>query len=94
MPVSPLPVPLAHWIVFFGIGFVILAMLVRVVASLFRMDERYAIIRFLARVTDPFIDPVRRIVRPAGIFDFSFLIAWFLLITIQTLLLQALPPTW
>ena len=94
MPVSPLPVPLAHWIVFFGIGFVILAMLVRVIASLFRFDERYAIIRFLARVTDPFIDPVRRIVRPAGIFDFSFLIAWFLLITIQTLLLQALPPTW
>jgi len=69
-------------------------MLVRAIASWFRIDERYAIIRFLARVTDPFIEPVRRIVGRVGVFDISFLIAWFLLGTIETLLLQALPPTW
>ena len=91
---SPLPIPLAHWIVFFGIGFLILAMLVRIIATWFRIDERYAIIRFLARVTDPFIDPVRRIIRPVGGFDLSFPIAWFMLGTLETLLLQALPPTW
>jgi len=91
---SPLPFPLVHWVVFYGIGFLILAMLVRAIASWFRIDERYAIIRFLTRVTDPFIDPVRRIVRPAGVMDFSFLIAWFMLGTIETLLLQALPPAW
>jgi len=91
---SPLPFPLVHWIVFYGIGFLILAMLVRAIASWFRIDERYAIIRFLARVTNPFIDPVRSIVRPVGVMDLSFLIAWFMLITIETLLLQALPPTW
>ena len=91
---SPLPFPLVHWIVSFGIGFLILAMLVRAIASWFRIDERYAIIRFLARVTDPFIEPVRRIVGRVGVFDISFLIAWFLLGTIETLLLQALPPTW
>ena len=91
---SPLPFPLVHWIVSFGIGFLILAMLVRAIASWFRIDERYAIIRFLARVTDPFIDPVRRIVGRVGVFDISFLIAWFLLGTVETLLLQALPPTW
>jgi YggT family protein len=83
-----------HWIVFYGIGFLILAMLVRIIASWFRIDERYAIIRFLARVTDPFIDPVRRLVGRVGVFDLSFLITWFLLGTIETLLLQALPPTW
>ena len=92
--ISPLPFPLVHWIVFFGIGFLILAMLIRAIASWFRIDERYAIIRFLARITDPFIDPVRRIVRPVGVMDLSFLIAWFLLGTIETLLLQALPLTW
>jgi YggT family protein len=91
---SPLPFPLVHWIVFYGIGFLILSMIVRVIASLFRLDERYAIIRFLARLTDPFIDPVRRIVGRVGVFDISFLIAWFMLITIETLLLQALPSTW
>lgn len=77
----------------FGIDALVIAMLVRVIASWFQFDERFAFIRFLAKLTDPFIRPIRRIVRPAaGLFDFSFLIAWFMLITIQILLLQALPP--
>lgn len=77
----------------YGIDALVIAMLVRVIASWFQFDERFPFIRFLARLTDPFIVPVRRIVRPAaGLFDFSFLIAWFLLLTIQVLLLQALPP--
>jgi YggT family protein len=83
-----------HIIVDYGIGFLILAMLVRVIASWFRIDERYAFIRFLARITDPFIVPIRRIVRPVGVLDLSFLVAWFLLNTIRVLLLQALPPSW
>jgi YggT family protein len=85
---------IAHILVTYGIGFIILAMLVRAIASWFRFDERYAIIRFLARITDPFIDPIRRIVKPVGVLDLSFLIAWFLLSTIQLLLLQALPAGW
>lgn len=76
----------------FGIDALIVAMLIRVFASWFQFDERFAFIRFLVRLTDPFIVPIRRLVRPAsGMFDFSFLITWFLLLTIQTLLLQALP---
>ncbi len=81
-------------IVQYGIGIIIFAMLIRVVASWFRIDERYAIIRFLARITDPFIEPVRRVVRPVGVFDLSFIVTFFLLITMQTLLLQALPSGW
>ncbi len=91
---SPLPVPIVSWIIFYGIGFLILAMIVRAFASWFNFDERFALIRFLARLTDPFIVPVRRIVRPVGVFDFAFLITWFLLITLQILLLQALPRGW
>lgn len=83
-----------HSIIFYGIGAIILAMLVRAIASWFGINERYAIIRFLARITDPFIDPIRRIVKPVGVFDLSFLIAWFLLGTMQALLLQALPLNW
>ena len=83
-----------HNIIGYGISILILAMLVRVIASWFRIDERYAFIRFLARITDPFIEPIRRIVRPVGVLDLSFLIAWFLLSTIRLLLLQSLPPSW
>jgi YggT family protein len=85
---------IAHILVTYGIGFIILAMLVRAIASWFRFDERYAIIRFLARITDPFIEPIRRIVKPAGVLDLSFIIAWFLLSTMEILLIQALPPNW
>ncbi|MBV9019542.1 MAG: YggT family protein, partial [Ktedonobacteraceae bacterium] len=45
-------------------------------------------------LTDPFIDPVRRIVRPVGVLDLSFIITWFLLGTLQILLIQALPNAW
>ena len=85
---------IAHTVIFYGIGLIILAMLIRAICSWFRIDERYALIRFLARLTDPFIAPVRRIVKPVGTFDLSFLITWFLLLTIQTLLIQALPAGW
>jgi YggT family protein len=83
-----------HAIIKYGIGILIIAMIIRVFASWFGADERFAFIRFLARMTDPFIAPIRRIVRPVGVMDMSFLIAFFFLITIQILLLQALPQGW
>ena len=92
MPLPPFPI--AHDVIFWGIGFIILAMLVRAIASWFGVDERFAFIRFLARITDPFIDPIRRLVKPVGFLDLSFLIAWFMLGIIQMLLIQALPPGW
>ena len=46
-----LPLPIIHWLIFYGISFILLAMIVRAVASWFRIDERFAIIRFLARIT-------------------------------------------
>ncbi len=60
-----LGVPENHGIIYaiilYGTGAIIIAMLVRAIASWFRIDERYAFIRFLARLTDPFIVPIRRI---------------------------------
>ena len=94
MPLFSPPVPIVSFLVKYGIGAIILAMLVRAIASWFRLDERYAFIRFLARITDPFIAPVRRIVRPVGVIDLSFIVAWFLLVVLQQLLLQALPLGW
>ena len=89
-----MPFPLAHWLVSYGIGFILFAMFIRVIASWFRIDERFAIIRFLARITDPFLTPARRIMRPVGVLDLSWIVTWFMLQTVLYLLLQALPPTW
>jgi YggT family protein len=85
---------IVYGIILYGTGAIIIAMFVRAVASWFRIDERYAFIRFLARLTDPFIVPIRRIIRPVGIIDVAFFIGWFLVATIQVLLLQALPKGW
>lgn len=91
-------IPADHGIIYgiikYGIGLLIIALLVRVFASWFGADERFAFIRFLARITDPFIVPIRRIVRPVGVMDLSFLIAFFFLSTIELLLLQSLPGGW
>lgn len=94
LPAFSLPFPIVSLIVNVVIYSLIIALLIRAIASWFRIDERYAFIRFLARLTDPFISPIRRVVRPVGFFDFAFLIAWFLLFTLRILLLQALPPGW
>ena len=83
-----------YGIIVYGIGLLILAMLVRMVASWVRVDERYAFIRLLAKITDPFVTPIRRFVPPIGFLDISFILAFFLLITLQILLAQALPLGW
>ena len=88
------PLPIVTWLVSYGIGFILLAMFVRAILSWFRLDERFAFVRFLARITDPFISPIRHFVKPVWMIDLSWIIAFFLLSTIRILLLQALPPGW
>jgi YggT family protein len=90
----PLPIPIFSYLFHYGISFLILALLVRAIASMFRLDERYAFIRFLARLTDPFIVPLRRVLGQVWILDLSFIVAWFMLAILQVLLVQALPIGW
>ena len=85
---------LIYGIIVYGIGILLIAMIIRMIASWVRIDERYAFIRFLAKITDPFITPIRRFVPPIGVLDISFILAFFLLITLQVLLAQALPFGW
>ena len=95
MPLYTPPVPFVSFLVKYGIGVLILAMLVRAIASWFRLDERYAALQLANLVFGgPFITPVRRVVRPVGVIDLSFIVAWFLLLVLQQLLLQALPLGW
>lgn len=87
--------PIVHALITWGIGFLILALFVRAIASWFRFDERFAIIRFLAYITDPFIKPVQRIVRSTVMmFDLSYFIAFFLLSILSILLNQSVPAGW
>jgi YggT family protein len=75
----------------FGINAIIIAIIVRVILSWINLDERIPFVRFLARITDPFIMPCRRLIGQVGILDLSYLVATFLLITLRILLIQSLP---
>jgi len=87
-------IPIVNWLITYGIGFIIVAMFVRAIASWFGINERYAIIRFLAKVSDPFILPIRRILPPVGVIDISFFIAFFMLRVFMLLLQQSIPSSW
>jgi len=83
-----------YYVIYYGFPVLILAIFIRVIASWMNLDERVAFIRFLARITDPFIVPCRRIIGRVSVLDLSFLVASFLLITLRILLLQSLPIQW
>ncbi len=83
-----------YGIILYGIGAILIAMFIRMIASWVRLDDRYAFIRFLYKLTDPFIMPFRGWIPALGIFDFSFILGFFLLLTLQILLTQALPTGW
>jgi YggT family protein len=67
----------------------ILAILVRVIMSYFPGTLYSTPGRLLARVTDPLIDPIRRVVPPMGGLDLSPAIAIVLLYVLQILLSTA-----
>jgi YggT family protein len=72
----------------------IVALFIRIILSWFRVTERNPFMRALTYLTDPVLAPVRRIVPPIGVIDFSYLIAWFALLIIEQLIIQSLPVGW
>jgi YggT family protein len=89
--VLPILFSFASIIIAYGLGAIIIAVIIRIFALMFGFDERIAFIRFLARITDPFLLPIRRIVGRVGRFDMSYLIVIFLLSIMVRLFLQAIP---
>ncbi len=90
----PLPFPIFSTLITLGTGMIIMMLFLRVILSWVGIDERYSIVLFMARITDPFLTPIRRIVPPLGMMDFSWIIVSYLLWILRQLLLQALPPGW
>ncbi len=52
--------------------------------------QEWSISRALASVTDPFIEPLRRVIPPIGMIDISFIVAILLIQVLQRLLVQAM----
>ena len=67
-----------------------LAILGRVIISWVRPTGGDPISNFLIQVTEPILQPIRKIVPPLGMFDLTPMIALILLSVIQSVLLSSL----
>ncbi len=68
----------------------VLALFVRIIGSWFGLDRYRKWMRPVYILTDWLINPIRRILPPMGMLDFSPLLAWLLLVVMRNLLMRVL----
>ncbi len=67
-----------------------LAILIRVVLSWLRVNPYSPLVSLIYQITDPILEPLRRIVPPIGMIDVTPILAMILLSVLQQVLLSAL----
>jgi len=65
-----------------------LAILIRVIVSWLNVNPYNPLVSFVYQVTDPILEPLRRIIPPLGMIDITPIIAMLLLSMVQQVLLQ------
>lgn len=73
-----------------GLTLLFWAILIRAILSWVNPHPSHPVVRFLDRVTEPILRPLRRIIPPIGGLDLSPLVALFLIEIVKNLLVQAL----
>ena len=78
----------------FGVGvlfqLLIIAIIIRVIASWFGISPYKRWMRPVMALTDWIIDPIRRILPPFGMLDFSPLVAWLVLVVVRNFVMSLL----
>ena len=67
-----------------------LAILIRVILSWVNANPYSPLVSFIHQITDPILEPLRRVVPPIGMIDVTPLLAMILLSLLQQVLLTAL----
>ncbi len=70
------------FILYGALGFLSLAIIIRIVLS-YVMSIGNPVLRFLRKITDPILEPFRRLIPPLGMFDISAIIVLLLLNFLQ-----------
>ena len=68
------------------------AIIARMLLSWFPIDQSSPLVQLLHRVTEPLIDPIRKVIPTAGMFDFSPMMAILVLIILQQLVSSVSEP--
>ncbi len=63
-------------------------LLIRILLSWVRVDPYNPMVRFLYDITDPLLEPLRRVIPPAGMMDFSPMVAFLILWILRVLLMN------
>ena len=61
-------------------------LLIRALISWFPIDPYNPFVRFIYSITEPVLEPIRRVLPATGGFDFSILAAFFLIMVLEQLL--------
>ena len=77
------------WLVGFAIQFLGFAIFARAILSWFPIDRNGPVVQALAAITDPVLDPLRKVIPPIGMIDITPMIAMFLLLFIGSRLMSA-----
>jgi YggT family protein len=65
-----------------------IALITYVALSWFKVDPQHPSVKFLKKIVDPVLDPVRKVVPPVGGFDLSVIAVLFLIHFIRSGLLR------
>jgi YggT family protein len=94
-PKGSTPVGIAGYLLFGFLGLYTLSIFVRIVMSWFGTSYANPLMRFLIRLTEPLLGPLRRMLPTVGMFDVSpivaFLIVWICQTAVAATLLHGWP---
>jgi YggT family protein len=88
------PVAIVGYLVFGLLGLYTLAIFVRIFLSWGALGYGNRWMRFLIRITEPLMGPLRRNIRPIGMFDISPIIAFLVLWVLQAIVAATLLKGW
>jgi len=74
-----MPVAIAGYLLFGFLGLYILAIFIRIILSFVAVGYGNPLMRFLYRITEPLLGPLRRTIPPVGMFDVSPIVAFVIL---------------
>ncbi|MFY9620081.1 MAG: YggT family protein [Pyrinomonadaceae bacterium] len=88
------PIAIVGYLVFGLLGLYTLAIFVRIFLSYGGLGYGNRWMRFLIRITEPLMAPLRRNIRPIGMFDISPIIAFLILWVLQAIVAATLLKGW
>jgi len=92
--VTGFPIAIVGYLVFGLLGLYTLAIFVRIFLSYGGLGYGNRWMRFLIRLTEPLMGPLRRYIRPVGMFDISPIIAFLILWVLQAIVAATLLKGW